>query len=127
MKKSESQRESSLLAAAKMTHLIIVIISVMVVVMIPLYLPALFVSQLKKLEKLSLSRGHQVSLEVEQAAKVGKRLLDCELHCQAGQRQEIRSYETSQTPHSVSDKKPISTSELLTVSATPCSKQAAKK
>ena len=56
-----------------------------IVVHIPLYLPALFVSQLKKPEEVILSRRHQFRLKAEQSAKIGKGLLDCELHCQAEQ------------------------------------------
>ena len=52
---------------------------------IQLYLTVLFISQLKKVEKFSLSGRHQVRLQFEQSTKIGKRLLDCELHRQAVQ------------------------------------------
>ena len=52
----------------------------------PLYLAVLFVSQLKKVEEFILSGSDHVQVEVEQSAKVCKRLLDCELHRQAEQR-----------------------------------------
>ena len=52
----------------------------------PPHLPVLLLSQLKKLEQLSLPGGDQVRLELEQPAEVGERLLDRELHGQAGEK-----------------------------------------
>ena len=54
--------------------------------MISPHLPVLLFSQLKKLEQLSLPGGDQVRLELEQPAEVGERLLDRELHGQAGEK-----------------------------------------
>ena len=50
------------------------------------HLPVLLLSQLKKLEQLSLPGGDQVRLELEQPAEVGERLLDRELHGQADEK-----------------------------------------
>ena len=56
MEKSKSEGESPLLAATQLTNLSCILI---IVFRIPLYLPLLFVSQLKKLEEVILSRRHQ--------------------------------------------------------------------